>query len=52
MVVDMNGRIVYDIKNETFSNDKSIDLSALQSGMYVVKITGEALHFTQKIIKN
>ena len=52
MVVDMNGRIVYDIKNETFSNDKSFDLSALQSGMYVVKITGEALHFTQKIIKN
>ncbi len=52
MVVDMNGRIVYDVKNETFSNDKSIDLSTLQSGMYLIKISGKEINYTQKIIKN
>ena len=52
MVVDMNGRIVYDVKQEKFSNDKSIDLSNLQSGMYVIKISGESLNYNQKIVKN
>jgi extracellular elastinolytic metalloproteinase len=51
-VVDVNGRVVYSVKNDNFNIEKTIDLSHLQSGMYVLKISGEALNYTQKIILN
>ncbi|MET0760676.1 MAG: T9SS-dependent M36 family metallopeptidase [Flavobacterium sp.] len=51
-VVDINGRVVYDAQNETFNNDKTIDLSHLQSGIYILKINGQELNYTQKIILN
>ena len=49
-VVDINGRVVYAAKNDTFNVDKTIDLRSLQAGIYVLKISGEALNYTQKII--
>ena len=51
-VVDINGRIVSEIKNEDFNIEKELNLNSLQSGMYIVKITGDDLNFTQKVIKN
>ena len=51
-VVDINGRIVSEIKNEDFNTEKELNLNSLQSGMYIVKITGDDLNFTQKVIKN
>lgn len=51
-VVDINGRVVYNVKNENFNIEKTIDLSHLQSGVYIMKINGESLNYTQKIILN
>ncbi len=51
-VVDLNGRVVYSLKNTDFSIEKDVNLSQLQKGMYVVKIDGDALQYTKKIILN
>ena len=51
-VVDMNGREVYADKNEPFNSEKALDLHMLESGIYVLRISGEGLNYSQKIIKN
>ena len=51
-VVDINGRIILENKNVRFNTEGAIDLRDFQSGIYVVKITGDNLNYTQKIIKN
>lgn len=51
-VVDLNGRVVYSLNNTEFNNEKSIDLNHLQAGVYVVKISGDELNYTKKIILN
>lgn len=49
-VVDMNGRSVYDA-NTAFNQQESIDISTLQSGMYILKISSDGLNYAQKIIR-
>ncbi len=49
-VVDINGRIIYNQVNE--SSEKTIDLSAFQSGIYVLKVSGNDLNYSEKLIKN
>jgi hypothetical protein len=51
-VVDLNGREVYTAKNELFNSEKAVDLKMLESGIYVLRISGEDLNYSQKIIKN
>ena len=51
-VVDLNGRIVYTAKNEFFNSEKAIDLKSVESGIYVLRISGDDLNYSQKIIKN
>ena len=51
-VVDLNGRIVYSAKNEMFNSEKEIDLKSVESGIYVLRISGDDLNYSQKIIKN
>lgn len=51
-VIDINGRIVNEYKNEDFNTEKSLNLNNLQSGMYILKVSGDELNFTQKIMKN
>jgi extracellular elastinolytic metalloproteinase len=51
-VVDINGRLILDLKDNNFNVEKTIDLSGFQSGVYLVKVTSEEANFTQKIIKN
>jgi hypothetical protein len=51
-VIDLNGRAVYTSKNIEFNVDKSIDISAFQTGIYILKVSGDSLNFTQKIMKN
>ncbi len=51
-VIDVNGRIVNEFLNEDFNIEKSLNLSSLQTGMYIVKINGDNLNYTKKIIKN
>lgn len=47
-VYDVNGKIVYTEKNTTTTQ---IDLSALESGLYMIQITASGSTFSQKIIK-
>jgi hypothetical protein len=51
-VIDINGRIVNEYVNEDFNTEKSLNLNSLQSGMYILKVSGDSLNFTQKIMKN
>ena len=51
-VVDLNGREVFTTKNELFNSEKAVDLKMLESGIYVLRISGEDLNYSQKIIKN
>lgn len=51
-VVDLNGRVVYQENELNFNTSKSINLTHLQSGMYIVKINADELSYSQKIIKN
>lgn len=51
-VVDLNGRVVYSNLNTDFNIEKTLDLRHLQSGMYVVKISGDNINYNHKIILN
>ena len=51
-IIDINGRIVEEYNNEDFNVEKSLNLSNLQSGIYVLKVSGDKMNFTQKILKN
>jgi extracellular elastinolytic metalloproteinase len=51
-IIDINGRIVEEFSNEDFNVEKSLNLNNLQSGIYVLKVSGDEMNFTQKIIKN
>ncbi|MEW5674739.1 T9SS-dependent M36 family metallopeptidase [Flavobacterium enshiense] len=51
-VFDLNGRKVYNQEINDFAVERSINLGGLQTGMYLIKIDGENLNYTQKIILN
>jgi photosystem II stability/assembly factor-like uncharacterized protein len=51
-VVDINGKEVFS-KNDVYADQiKSIDLSNLQSGVYILNVNGQKLNYTEKLIKN
>ena len=49
-VTDINGKVVYEVKNDNFNLEKTIDLSQLQSGIYILKGTADDLNFTEKVL--
>ena len=49
---DINGRKVYSQNMNDFSSEKIINLESLQSGIYLLKLEGENLSYTRKIILN
>ncbi|QBN19949.1 T9SS-dependent M36 family metallopeptidase [Flavobacterium nackdongense] len=53
-VVDLNGRIVYKLSDfeskSSESDDRLINLSSLEKGMYIFKITGETVDYAEKIL--
>ena len=51
-VVDLNGRSVFSQTDANFNIEKSININSLQSGVYIVKLTGDNLNYSQKLIKN
>ena len=51
-VIDLNGRVVYSSKNTDFNIDKTIDIRAFQTGIYIIKLSGDNLNYSQKVIKN
>ena len=51
-VIDINGRAVYNQTDENFNIEKSININGLQSGMYILKVSGNDMNYSQKLIKN
>jgi len=51
-VIDGNGREVFTENEAHFQTEKLLNLSHLSSGIYILKINGESVNSTQKIIKN
>ncbi|MCL9804879.1 T9SS-dependent M36 family metallopeptidase [Flavobacterium amniphilum] len=49
-IVDLNGRVVYSKENIDFGTEKAFNLNHLQSGIYVVKLNGDTINHTQKIV--
>ena len=49
-VFDLNGREVFRQKQTGFASSNMINLEALSSGMYIIKLQGENLNYSQKII--
>lgn len=50
-VFDLNGRKVLSNSGD-FTSEKSINLSGLQSGVYIVKLEGDNLSYSEKVILN
>lgn len=51
-VYDINSKVVFEVKDEDFNIEKAIDLSRFRAGLYLLKVTGENLNYSQKLIKN
>jgi extracellular elastinolytic metalloproteinase len=43
---------VLDQVDDNFNVEKSININNLQSGVYIVKIIGDNISYSQKLIKN
>ena len=51
-LIDINGRVILNQTENNFNIEKSINISNLESGVYILKITGNDLNYSQKLIKN
>jgi len=51
-MVDINGRTVFNQIDDNFNIEKTININSLQSGVYILKLSGDNLNYTQKVIKN
>ena len=51
-IIDISGRVVLKFKDEEFNNLKTLDLSRLPKGVYILKANGDDLDFSEKIILN
>ena len=53
MIIDINGRILntQTIKPSNNNIETTIDLSALSQGIYYIKLRGDKLNKTEKLIK-
>jgi len=51
-IVDINGRVVYNQTDEHFNTEKAINISNFQKGVYILKVVGDNLNYSQKVIRN
>ena len=49
---DINGRKVYNQNMNDFNSEKAINLELLQSGIYMLRLDGDNLSYTRKVILN
>jgi extracellular elastinolytic metalloproteinase len=49
---DINGRKVFNQNMNDFNTEKAINLQSIQSGIYLLKLEGDELSFTKKVIIN
>lgn len=51
-ITDISGKMIFESNNEYFESEKIFDLSNFQSGIYILKIEGDNINYTTKLIKN
>jgi len=51
-IVDINGRKVYSETDQNFNIERMINVDTLQAGVYIVKVSGDSINYSQKLIKN
>jgi len=51
-VIDINGRTVYNQTDERFNIERTLNLSSFQAGVYILKVSGDNVNYTQKLVKN
>lgn len=51
-ITDLSGRIIKNIKNTDFNNEKTIDLQNLSVGIYMLKVSNAEINYSRKLIKN
>jgi hypothetical protein len=51
-VIDINGRTVYNQTDERFNIERTLNLSSFQTGVYILKVSGDNVNYTQKLVKN
>lgn len=51
-VIDINGRTVYNQTDDHFNIERTLNLSSFQSGVYILKVSGDNVNYTQKLVKN
>lgn len=51
-LVDINGRVVYNVNENNFNTEKSISTNSLQAGIYILNVKGDDLNYTEKVIVN
>ena len=51
-IVDINGRTVFNQTDDNFNVEKTININSLQAGVYILKLSGNNINYTQKVIKN
>jgi hypothetical protein len=49
-IIDINGREVFNKNINNYNTSNTLDLSAFSSGIYVLKLNGEGLNYSKKII--
>ena len=49
-VYDINGREVYNKNMNNFNNSNAINLEKLSTGIYILKLQGENLNYSEKVI--
>jgi hypothetical protein len=51
-IIDFMGRVVYKVTDEVFNSQIELNLSHLAAGIYILKVNGEGLSYTEKVILN
>ncbi len=51
-VYDINGRKVFSKVDNNFNTESQVNLQNLQSGVYIVKLKGDAINYATKLVKN
>jgi hypothetical protein len=51
-VSDLSGKVIYALKGADFNGNKSLDLSSLARGIYIVTVKGDDLNYVEKVIVN
>jgi hypothetical protein len=49
---DLNGRIILEKNSDSFSNEEQLSLKGISSGIYILKLKGQSISSSKKLIVN